>query len=338
MSRDPDRWAGSLIAQCLGDALGFVVEGQPPEVCGPYVRELLRAGRAGEVGRPPWAFGQYTDDSQLARELLQSVVARGGFDPADYAARIAAIFAEGRIVGRGRATQEAAERLARGVPWQAAGAPPPNAGNGSAMRAGPVGLLCGHDPAALVRVARTQGEITHKDPRCSAGAVAIAGAVALALRGAPGEPIDPGAFCEQLAAWAGQVEPTVADALRRLPAWLRSPPDEAVGPIARAGRDFDDGWPGISPFVTGSVLWSLYAFLRSPDDPFEGLCLAIEVGGDVDTTAAMTGAIAGARCGLAALPVRLTAKLTDQGTWNRDDLIRLAHAACRAATTRSTKA
>src|SRR5690606_8424863 len=123
-----------------------------------YVRDLLRAGRADEVGRPPFAFGQYTDDSQLARELLQSVVARGGFDPADYAARIAAIFAEGRIVGRGRATQDAARRLAQGVPWQEAGAPPPNAGNGSAMRAGPVGLLCAHDPAALVRVARTQGE------------------------------------------------------------------------------------------------------------------------------------------------------------------------------------
>ncbi len=322
-----DRWAGSLLGQCLGDALGFVVEGQPPEVCGPYVRDLLRAGRAGEVGRPPFAFGQYTDDSQLARELLQSVVARGGFDPADYAARIAAIFAEGRIVGRGRATQDAALRLARGVPWQEAGAPPPNAGNGSAMRAGPVGLLFADDPAALVRVARTQGEITHQDPRCSSGAVAIAGAVALALRGSPGQAIDAGALCEQLAAWAGQVDASVADALRALPGWLRLPPDEAVEPIATAGRDFDDGWPGISPFVTGSVLWSLYAFLRSPDDPFEALCLAIEVGGDVDTTAAMTGAIAGARCGLGTLPSGLTAKLNDQGTWGREELIALAHGA-----------
>lgn len=331
MTRDPERWAGSLVAQCLGDALGFVVEGQPPEVCGPYARDVLRAGRAGERSRPPFPFGQYTDDSQLARELLQSVVARGAFDPADYAARIAAIFAEGRIVGRGRATEEAARRLAQGVPWHEAGTPPPSAGNGSAMRAGPVGLLFAHDPAALVRVARTQGEITHKDPRCSAGAVAVAGAVALALRGARGAPIDARGTCEQLAAWAGEVEPSVAAALRALPGWLRLPPEEAVVPIARAGRDYDDGWPGISPFVTGSVLWSLYAFLRAPDDPFEALCVAIEVGGDVDTTAAMTGAIVGARCGLGALPARLTARLQDRGTWGRDELVALARAAAKTS-------
>lgn len=320
-----DRWAGSLVGQCLGDALGFPVEGQPPEVCGPYVRDLLRAGRV--VGRPPFPFGQYTDDSQLARELLQSVVARGGFDPADYAARIAAIFAERRIVGRGRATAEAAARLARGVPWDQAGTPAPAAGNGSAMRAGPVGLMCHDDPRRLIEVARVQGEITHTDPRCSAGAVVIAGAVALALR--PG-PVDPAAFCGQLAAWSGEVDATVAGALTALPGWLALPPDEAVAPIARAGRDLDDGWPGISPFVIGSVVWSLYAFLRAPDAPWAALCLAIEPGGDVDTTAAMTGAIAGARCGLGALPAALTARLTDQGTWGREALVALAEAAYAA--------
>ncbi|HSL00379.1 MAG TPA: hypothetical protein VK869_08580 [Rubrobacteraceae bacterium] len=34
-------------------------------------------------------------------------------------------FSEGRIVGRGRATEEAAERLARSVPWAEAGTPAP---------------------------------------------------------------------------------------------------------------------------------------------------------------------------------------------------------------------
>ncbi|WP_082218394.1 ADP-ribosylglycohydrolase family protein [Kamptonema formosum] len=55
--------------------------------------------------RFPYPFGQYTDDSQLARELLESYLACGRFDPSDYARRIAAIFAENRIVGRGRATK-----------------------------------------------------------------------------------------------------------------------------------------------------------------------------------------------------------------------------------------
>jgi ADP-ribosylglycohydrolase len=85
--------------------------------------------------------GQYSDDSQLARELVVSIVDRGKFDAVDYAGRIAALFRENRIVGRGLATQAAADRLILGIPWYEAGAPPPSAGNGSAMRAGPVGLF-----------------------------------------------------------------------------------------------------------------------------------------------------------------------------------------------------
>lgn len=111
MPRSPARkeqFSGCLIGQCLGDALGFVVEGYPPSTCKKYVKDTLRGGSRGIVGRGPFPFGQYTDDSQLARELIQSYVACERFDPQDYAGRIATIFAEGRIVGRGRATDAAA--------------------------------------------------------------------------------------------------------------------------------------------------------------------------------------------------------------------------------------
>jgi ADP-ribosylglycohydrolase len=290
MGVDADRFAGCLIGQCLGDALGFVVEGQAPAVCRLYVDGVLKGLAPLTKGRGPFPIGQYSDDSQLARELLQSYVARRGFDPADYARRVAAIFSEGRIVGRGRATEQAAERLAAGVPWDEAGTPAPSAGNGSAMRAGPVGLLYFDKPDALIAAAHDQGRITHADPRCSAGAIAIAGAVALALDDAP---IDPARFLGELAAWCERIEPSFAD-------WL------------------------ISPFVVPSVLWSLYAFLRTPDDYWETVCTAIRVGGDVDTTAAMAGAIGGARLGLAALPAEFTRRLTDQGTWGYDELVALA--------------
>jgi len=72
-----------------------------------------------------YTFGQYTDDSQLARELPQSYVELGRFDPSDYATRIAAIFREGRIFGQGIATDEAGTRLIDGVDWQEAGTEPP---------------------------------------------------------------------------------------------------------------------------------------------------------------------------------------------------------------------
>jgi hypothetical protein len=119
----------------------------------------------------------------------------------------------------------------------------------------------------------------------------------------------------------------------RLPTWLNLPPNAAAVEIAAAGLGAGEyrKWEGISPFVTSSVLWSLYSFLRSPDDYGETILTAIAVGGDVDTTAAMAGAIAGARLGPAAIPAQLTSHIHDRGTWTATDLERLAREAGRIA-------
>jgi ADP-ribosylglycohydrolase len=322
-----DQFVGCLIGQCLGDALGFVVEGYPADHCRRYVRDWLEAGRAGEISRPPFPFGQYTDDSQLARELLQSYLARGGFEPADYAARIAAIFGEGRVVGRGRSTEEAALRLAQGVPWHRAGTPSPSAGNGSAMRAGPIGLLFHDDLETLAQAAHDQGRATHGDSRCSSGAAVIAGAVAVALRD---RPLDRRALLVELQALAQRFEGDLADGLGRMESWLSGSRSEAARQIAKEGfkpDHPDDGWDGIAPFVLPSVLWAVYAFLSSPEDYWATICTAIEVGGDVDTTAAMAGAISGAHNGIEAVPPPLARRLNDRGTWHHRDLVELA-AAC----------
>jgi ADP-ribosylglycohydrolase len=317
------RFAGCLIGQCLGDALGFPVEGAPPQACRRYVEGLSRSGDGVDITRHGYQFGQYTDDSQLARELLQTYAARGELDLEDYAARIAAIFTQDRIVGRGLATEEAAFRLASGVPWEEAGALPPSAGNGSAMRAGPVGLLFFDDPDGMARAAHDQGRITHQDRRCSAGAVAIAGGVSLALKEGP---FDLDGFVSALAEWTGPFDPILADALGQMPEWVGLAPEEAVLHISRVGLEpgYSDGWQAISPFVTTSVLWSLYSFLRAPDDYWEAIITAITVGGDVDTTAAMTGAISGSRVGLEGVPLVLAKRLTDRGTWGYDELVELA--------------
>lgn len=325
---DIARYAGCLIGQCLGDALGFVVEGYPPATCHAYVDDYLRAGRAGEMGRDPFPFGQYTDDSQLARELVQSYVDCKSFDPDDYGRRIADIFVSGRIVGRGWTTEAAALRLAAGVPWNQAGTPAPAAGNGSAMRAGPVGLMFPDNPDSLVAAARDQGRITHADPRCNAGATAVAGAVALMLQNPPP---DSRTFVDTLAAWCTPLDAGFGQELCKLPGWLRMSPEEAAPEIARAGAQpgLSDRWAGISPFVVSSVLWSIYSVLRTPDDYWATVCTAIAVGGDVDTTAAMAGAISGARLGLGSLPDRLARRVNDRGAWGYEKLVDLA-GACHA--------
>ena len=321
-----DQFSGCLVGQCLGDALGFVVEGFSPEACKRYVEDYLIAGQSVEFGHFPFPFGQYSDDSQLARELMQSYVACKSFDPSDYAERIKLIFAEKRIVGFGYATKEAAERLSQGVSWEVSGTPSPSAGNGSAMRAGPVGLFFSNNTQKLIQAAHDQGRITHSDPRCSAGSVAISGAVALVLQE---KKITPDIFLSRLAGWAGTFEPGFAAELKKLTELISLIPEEAVTFISKAGLDADyideGGWKGISPFVVSSVLWSLYAFLRSPDNYLETICTAISAGGDVDTTAAMAGAISGAYLGISAIPADLSNSLTDRGTWRYDELVQLAH-------------
>lgn len=316
-----DIHAGCLVGQAVGDAMGFMVEGQSTAVCQTYVEDVLRPMALSGYRRGRWPIGQYTDDTQLARELARSLVECQGFSGPDYARRIASLFTESRIVGRGMATEAAAARLSAGVPWNRAGTPPPAAGNGSAMRAAPVGLVYAKRPADLIRIVAEQGMITHADPRCHGGAIAIAGAVALATN--PGPFLKQG-FCGQLSNWVRPFHPVLADALAEMYKMALDRPHEAALAWVRQVEEGEgnNDWPGISPFVTPSVLWSIYCFLAGGSF-WDSVCLAISAGGDTDTTAAMTGAIAGARHGLSGIPGEARRLITDQGTWNDGDLERL---------------
>jgi ADP-ribosylglycohydrolase len=98
--------------------------------------------------------------------------------------------------------------------------------------------------------------------------------------------------------------------------WVHLEPAQALAALSIEGLEpvpQAEGWQGVSSFVTSSVCWSLYAFLRAPEDYWESVCIAIGVGGDTDTMAAMTGSIAGARRGVAGLPAELVESLVDGG-------------------------
>jgi ADP-ribosylglycohydrolase len=321
---------GCLLGQALGDALGFVVEASPPGVAGEYVERYLLAGRAGELAHPEFPFGQYSDDTQLARELVMSYADAGGWSPEAFAGRLAALFAEGRDVSAGPGTRAAAMRLLGGAHWSRSGTPAPYAGNGSAMRAAPLGLLFGEDTRSMVEAAVEQSVMTHLDPRCSAGALAVAGAVSLAAKRAP---VRNEEFLGTLAALTAPADQSVAEAIRGLRRWAHLAPAEAARRLhdERLDPSYTGEWRGISAFVTPSIVWSLYAFLHTPDDYWTTVCTAIAIGGDTDTMAAIAGAVSGARLGAGALPARLVERLNDRGEWGRDALIELARRAARLA-------
>jgi ADP-ribosylglycohydrolase len=323
MSPTADAVAGSLLGLALGDALGFVVEGDPPAEAAAYVADWVRPGRVAERGRRGYRFGQYSDDTQLARELLASLLDNGGvWDASFFAGRIARLFQQGSDVGAGPGTRTAALRIAAGIPWAEAATPAPYAGNGAAMRAGPLGALYADRPEELRRIVVEQSSVTHRDPRCAAGALAIAGAVAVASTESI---LLPGRLLETLAGWIEPVDARTAEALAWLEPVLALEPGAAVARIS--GLDSAPSFTpeiGFTPFVTTSVAWSLYAFLRSPEDYLLSVCTAISGGGDTDTTAAMTGAIAGARIGSSGLPSTLVALVEDRGAWRAAELEQLA--------------
>jgi ADP-ribosylglycohydrolase len=136
-----------------------------------------------------------------------------------------------------------------------------------------------------------------------------------------------------VAARAGEQHESVASAIRGLAAWAHLPPAEAAHWLHAAGLDpgSTEEWQGISAAVIPSVVWSLYAFLRAPDDYWTAVCVAIEAGGDTDTMAAITGAIAGARLGPSALPAALVDRLNDRGEWKADRLTALAERVARTS-------
>jgi ADP-ribosylglycohydrolase len=318
---------GCLLGQALADALGFVVEARPYDTAHRYVDQYLRAGRAGELAHPDFPFGQYSDDTQLARELLLSVAEAGSWSAEAFARRVMALFSDGLDVGAGPGTRAAAARLAAGTHWSLAGTPAPYAGNGSAMRAGPLGLLFG-DARAMVKAAVEQSLVTHLDPRCAAGAVAVAVAV---RRASEGGELDREEFLDAVATPAATHDESVASAIRGLRSWMHLAPDEAARWVHAEGLDptYADEWQGISAFVTPSLVWSLYAFLRDPDDYWTAVCTAISAGGDTDTMAAIAGAIAGARLGPESLPPDLIALINDRGQWGATQLAALAERVAR---------
>ncbi|MDY6875246.1 MAG: ADP-ribosylglycohydrolase family protein [Chloroflexota bacterium] len=316
-----DQFTGCILGQAVGDALGFPVEG-----CGPVETSAAVTPFPDHFAPHPCGLfppGQYTDDTQMMRAILTSLVEQGQVDPTDIAARFVPLWRDGEIVGRGGATTEAVIRLMAGVSWRESGTPAPRAGNGSAMRTAPLGLWLYDDPTALARVTADVSRITHAAPRCLAGAVAISAAVAYAVSH---DVIDPGTFIAFVSGLARPYHAGFAALIERLSHWLEMYEPAAMREISHAGLPLGQrsNWPGISPFVVPTVLVCLYAFLRTPTDYCETVRFVIAQGGDVDTTGAIAGAISGAFNSIEAVPGSLARAVTDQGSHGYDELRGLA--------------
>ncbi|MCC6442590.1 MAG: ADP-ribosylglycohydrolase family protein [Armatimonadetes bacterium] len=288
-----DRFKGCILGLACADALGGTVEFLSPGQIEAQHGQLRDITGGGWLNLAP---GEYTDDTQMMRCLLESILACGQVAPEDVARRFAEWAASGPK-DIGNLTCAACRYLREGVRWDQAGlrawedSGRSSAGNGGLMRCAPVGLLHFRRPERLDADSRDTCRITHQDPRCQESCVVLNRAVACLVRG---EPVTLKPLTEGIADAATLA--TVRAAMN--PDW------DASGHIE-----------GFTLDTLGMALWALARF----DSFEEGIVRVVNLGGDADTTGAVTGALLGARFGLSALPGRWLAVLQ-----NRDELEQMA--------------
>ncbi|MFE5485078.1 ADP-ribosylglycohydrolase family protein [Streptomyces sp. NPDC056527] len=280
--RSTERAIGAVLGSAVGDALGAPFEFHLPGI----FRERFPDGVGEMCGGGGWDPGEATDDTQMAVLVGESLLDRDGLDLPDVFDRFHRwAAAEPKDIGL-----QTDAVLTSGDPWDTAAAihfqvNGRAAGNGSLMRASTSAVYfatAGHE--ATMDAARRIAALTHGDGAAWEGTAILHDLVRVALLGE--DPL--AAVPATLAAVAAPHRARWSTVLA--PDWQ---PDDAT--------EFNGAvWPCL-----GSAVWAL----RTTDSFESAVAAAIDLGGDTDTVAAVTGTLAGAVYGPAAIPGRWTAPL-----------------------------
>lgn len=300
-----DRFRGCLLGLALGDSLGAPHEGGVAEK---LVWRVIGRTREGER--------RWTDDTQMALDLASSLVERGGVDQDDLAQRFAASYRWSRGYGPGAA--KVLRRIRAGDRWEVATRTvhrEGSLGNGGAMRAPAIGLFGVRRSRDLDRLASRTAAVTHAHPLGQEGAVLIARATAEAARGKSAHEI------------LQAVERSVTlEPYRQRLAQISDLKTGSHMRVADVARPLGNGNHALDSCVT-----ALFIALAHLDHPFdEVIWSAVALGGDVDTIAAMAGAIWGASNGVNALPAADLESL--EARYDIDGLARDLHDVAMART------
>jgi ADP-ribosylglycohydrolase len=320
-----------MLGLAAGDAVGAPVEGLKAG----HIRQLY--GKVEGHVDPAVAWkkkphrwrmpGLYSDDTQQALALADSLVRCRGFNAAHFA-KLLVDMARAETGGRFGAHRGTGGNFRASVRRLMEGADPaesgePSAGIGAMMRVAPIGLYFADDPEALARAAVEQGLVTHQDPRPLVMAVLAAHAVSLSVTGAwdgskpedrINDTLEAAADAERLVEkdYIHRIPPVCMDRLgmalggvRLLPRLLDLPEKAMVlfQIMGEANRQFPEHKikePG-QGFVMAAGMTSLYFALIAADYR-DAVLEVVNLGKDTDTMGAIVGAIIGARFGEESIP------------------------------------
>lgn len=271
-----DRARGALVGLAVGDAVGTTLEFKNRDAC-PLLTDMIGGG--------PFHLqaGQWTDDTAMALALADSLVSDGDLSEEDLMRRFVGWHEEGTYSCTGRCFDigvTTSQALAR---WNHTGDPlagsvdAMSAGNGSLMRLSPVAVRHFGNRALLRDVAARQSRTTHAAPEAVDACVVYAEILADAIEGRPRS--------EVLRAREGSYRGKIAQI--------------AQGSWRGLARDSIES----SGYVVHSLEASLWSVGRTAS--YEAaVLLAANLAADADTTAAITGQLAGALYGHRGIPAK----------------------------------
>jgi ADP-ribosylglycohydrolase len=323
------RARGALYGLAIGDALGMPTQmlsrAEIVRRWGPLLPgfEPAPPGHPIAGGMPA---GAVTDDTEQALLLARLLVkGRGRIDPHEFAAALTewerAMAERGSLDLLGPSTKRAVAAILAGVPPEEAGVT--GTTNGAAMRIAPVGIAVdvNTDLSTLVDRVVKASSVTHNTGVALAGAAAVAAAVSAGVSGATvAEATALGIQAARLAAGRGHWV-AGADVAARVE-WATGLVTGLVTGRARAGWESDGEAEaagliytlvGTSLATQESVPAAFAVLAAVPADPWRACRMAASLGGDSDTIAAMTGAIAGACHGAGPFPPEAVAAIDAQG-------------------------
>jgi ADP-ribosyl-[dinitrogen reductase] hydrolase len=282
---DPDKAVGALLGLAVGDALGAPVEGVSADDLGGSHTEMTGGGLFGL--RP----GQGTGDTDMTVRLATSMIEIGGYD-ADLALASYVSWYRSEPPGMSDHMRQVLETVDSGADaYRATSAlhfdGGVTSGNGAVMRTTPIGIAFAGREDALRDATLADAALTHFDP--------LAGKVAL--------------LHNQVLSWVLTGGPQLVFEQLKNPEWLDDRIEDVVIPATAGVLGYavalSRGEPGSA---LASIAIALAAFFNA-DDFEKGLIWAVNLGGDADTNAAVTGALLGARLGASAIPERWLAAL-----------------------------
>lgn len=278
-TNEPERLSGFMLGTMIGDAIGLPFEGVRRQ----RVAALLRSEPLRH--RLLFRYGLVSDDTE---HMLMTVIAwqRSGGDVSVFARRLAwqlRLWILSMPPATGLATAKACVKLLLGFPPHRSGVR--SAGNGPAMRAGVLGLLCRSDDE-LRDFSLAVARITHRDERAEHGALAVA----IAARAASDSPshaamLDAFGVAFDRLLPEGQMRVAIDDARASVD---RGESTEEFASALGCER-------GVTGFVMHTVPVVLHLWMSGPATYREGVERMIRLGGDTDTTGAILGGLLGAR-------------------------------------------